>query len=238
MEMEAGRREVLFGNLERVRREIADAAGRVGRDPEGVRLVAVTKGRDLADILAIWEAGVRDLGENRVQELAEKAEALAGRGLAPTWHMIGYLQRNKVKALSKWCRIIHSIDRAELGEELAKRTQGIPMEVLLEVNVSGEASKAGVAPAEAEGLLRVLAGLPGLKVRGLMTVAPLSRDPEESRVVFRELRRLERRLTALGLDGVDLTELSMGMSQDFRVAVEEGATLVRLGTALFGPRVG
>jgi pyridoxal phosphate enzyme (YggS family) len=237
--MNGERRVELLHNLAAVRRGIARAAVRAGRDPGEVTLVAVTKGQALGDLQTIIGAGVTDLGENRVQELAAKAEALAAEGLVPRWHMIGYLQRNKVKALLPWCRIIHSMDRAALGEELARRAEGgPPVDLLVEVNVTGEESKAGVRPEEAEGLLRALAAQPGLRVKGLMTVAPLSSDPEVNRPVFRELRRLRDWLQGLGITGVELRELSMGMSQDYAVAVEEGATLVRIGTALFGPRRG
>lgn len=231
------RQAFLFGNLAAVRRGIAEAAERAGRRPEAVRLVAVTKGQALADVRTLLAAGVGDLGENRVQELTAKAAALAAAGFAPCWHMIGYLQRNKVKALLEWCRIIHSVDRDVVGEELSRRAAGgPPLEVLVEVNVTGEATKAGVSPAEAETLVRRLAALPGLAVKGLMTVAPVSPDPEACRPVFRELRRLAERLDRLRLPRVECRELSMGMSQDYAVAVEEGATLVRVGTALFGPR--
>ncbi|MDI6870071.1 MAG: YggS family pyridoxal phosphate-dependent enzyme [Bacillota bacterium] len=235
--MEEERRAALLHNLAAVRRGIAEAAERAGRDPDGVRLVAVTKGQELDDLRAVLAGGVTDLGENRVQELVAKAAALVGEKPAPRWHMIGYLQRNKVKALLPWCRIIHSVDRLSLGEEIARRAEGgPPVEVLVEVNVTGEATKAGVRPAEAEGLLRALAALPGIRVRGLMTVAPVSPEAERNRPVFRELRRLSERLNGLGIPGVELVELSMGMSQDYAVAVEEGATLVRVGTAIFGPR--
>lgn len=233
---ETDRRELILGNLGRVRRGVVEAAERAGRAPGEVRLVAVTKGQSLPDLRVVLEAGLVDLGENRVQELVAKAGALAQEGFAPRWHMIGSLQRNKVKALLPWCRIIHSVDRLELGGELARRAEecGAP-ELLVEVNVAGEASKAGVAPADLEDLVRGLSAL-RLPVHGLMTVAPVSRDPEASRPVFHELRRLGERLAGLGLPGVECSQLSMGMSQDYAVAVEEGATLVRVGTAIFGPR--
>jgi hypothetical protein len=200
-------------------------------------LVAVTKGQALEDLRVVLAAGAVDLGENRVQEMSAKAGQLAAEGFAPRWHMIGSLQRNKVKALLPWCRIIHSVDRLELGEEVARRTgAGGDLELLVEVNVTGEASKAGVAPDEAETLVRGLSAF-GLPVKGLMSVAPQRPDPEASRPVFRELRRLAARLAGLGLPGVECSQLSMGMSQDYAVAVEEGATLVRVGTAIFGPRL-
>jgi pyridoxal phosphate enzyme (YggS family) len=218
-----------------VRQRIGRACDRAGRDPAGVRLVAVTKGRSVEELKAVWELGVTDFGENRVQELARKAGELAGAGATPTWHMIGSLQRNKVKALLDWCRIIHSLDRLELAEEIARRAQGgPPVRALVEVNVSGEATKSGVTPAEALSLIAELRNYSGLMVSGLMTMAPAGAGEDECRRVFRTLRELRDRATERGTPS--LTELSMGMSQDFEAAILEGATMVRVGTALFGPR--
>lgn len=235
--MEEERRAYLLHNLAEVRRRIAAAAERAGRDPGRVRLVAVTKGQELSDIRTVLSAGVADLGENRVQELVRKAEAARQEGLSPHWHMIGQLQRNKVKALLGWCRIIHSVDRPSVGEEIARRAAAGPaVDVLVEVNVAGEESKSGVPPDQAEELVRALTSWPALRVKGLMTVAPAVPDPERNRPIFRQLRELLERLRALEIPGTDLVELSMGMSLDYQVAVEEGATLVRVGTAIFGPR--
>jgi pyridoxal phosphate enzyme (YggS family) len=205
-----------------VRERIASAARRSGRDAHDVTLVAVTKSHPIAAAAAVLDAGVVDLGENRAQELVAKAVALAGATPAPRWHMVGRLQRNKVRALAPHVVLWHSVDRAELGPEIARHAPGA--RVLVEVGVAGEPQKGGCAPGDAGGLVDGLRGL-GLDVAGLMTVPPLAGDP---RPVFEALRSLAERL--------GLGTLSMGMTHDFEVAIEEGATLVRIGTALLGER--
>lgn len=203
-----------------VRDRIAAAARASGRPPDAVRLVAATKTQPVDAVRAVLAAGVTDVGENRAQELVAKAPALVDA--APTWHFIGRLQRNKINQLAPWVRWWQSVDRAELVDALATRAPGA--RVLLEVNVAGEAQKGGCTPTEAPALVdRARAG--GLVPVGLMTVAPAAGDP---RPVFAALRELGDRL--------GLAELSMGMSGDFEAAVAEGATVVRVGTALFGPR--
>ena len=203
-----------------VRARVDAAARAAGRPADGVRLVAATKTQTVGAVRAVVAAGVRDLGENRAQELVAKAPALADAD--PTWHFIGRLQRNKINQLAPWVRWWESIDRAELVDALAARVPGA--RVLVEVNVAAEAQKGGCAPAEAPALVeRARAG--GLEPVGLMTVAPAVGDP---RPVFGALRELAGTL--------ELTELSMGMSNDFEAAIAEGATIVRVGTALFGPR--
>jgi pyridoxal phosphate enzyme (YggS family) len=203
-----------------VRERVAAAARAAGRDPAEVRIVAATKTQPVDAVAAVIAAGVRDVGENRAQELVAKAPELAP--LAPTWHFIGRLQRNKVNQLAPWVECWQSVDRAALVTALARRVPGA--RVLVEVNVADEDTKGGCRPEEVERL--VAAGLAaGLVVEGLMTVAPLGGDP---RPVFATLRGLG---AALGL-----RELSMGMSGDFEAAIAEGATTVRIGTALFGPR--
>ncbi|WP_242654582.1 YggS family pyridoxal phosphate-dependent enzyme [Symbiobacterium thermophilum] len=218
--------------LERIRR----AAERAARDPAGVRLVAVTKTRTVEEIEAVLAAGIRDLGENRVQELRSKAPFLQDR--QPTWHLIGTLQTNKVKQALEWAELIHSLDRSALLSELVKQAErrGRPVDALVQVNVSGEASKHGLPPGDLEPFLRQVAQQRWVRVRGLMTMAPLSDNPEDARPHFRRLRQLRDQMQALGIEGVSLEHLSMGMSGDYEVAVEEGATLVRVGTAIFGPR--
>ena len=203
---------------------IEAACVRAGRSPSEVTLVAVTKGHDVDEIRRhVLAHGHGILGENRVQEWREKAAAL---GPEVTWHLVGHLQRNKVKALSR-IALIHSLDSARLADALeaegAKR--GTTFRTLLQVNVAREAGKFGVSPEEAAPMVRHVAELPHVALDGLMTMAPYSEDPETSRPVFRELKRLGATL--------GLTRLSMGMSGDFEVAVEEGATWVRVGTALF-----
>lgn len=208
-------------NLRRIRERIAAAARRAGRNPESVRLVAVTKSVGLEEVRSLAELGVRDLGESRVEQARPKIEGLK----APAhWHMIGSVQRRKARDVAVLFDCVHSVDRLELAEAL-DRHAGKPLDVLVEVNVSGEASKHGLVPDEVLAALAAFAKLPNLRVLGLMTMAPLVDDPEEVRPVFVGLRRLAERF--------GLPELSMGMSNDFEVAVEEGATMVRIGTALF-----
>jgi hypothetical protein len=206
--------------LEDVRRRLASAARRAGRREDSVRLVAVTKGVDTTRIEEVLAAGVGALGESRAQELLAKAPALAS--WSPEWHFVGRLQRNKVPALAPLVSLWQSVDRPETGETIARRRP--QARVLVEVNTSDEPQKGGCRPADAPGLVEALRGH-GLAVEGLMTVPAWGRDP---RPAFASLRELAERL--------DLSELSMGMSDDFEVAVEEGATMVRLGRALFGPR--
>ncbi|MFP5352345.1 MAG: YggS family pyridoxal phosphate-dependent enzyme [Actinomycetota bacterium] len=218
--------------LAEVNERIATAAKRAGRDPERVRLVAVTKGFAADAAIEAYRAGAHDLGENRAQELREKALAVT---LPVEWHFIGHLQTNKARHVVGTARLIHSVDRLGLAEAIARRARslGVEQEVLIEVNVSGEASKHGAEPARALSLAEEVDALGGIKVRGLMTMAPLADRAEASRPVFSELRDLGERLRQAFPDAV---ELSMGMSRDFEVAIEEGATLVRVGEAIFGPR--
>jgi len=233
------------GNIARVRERITRAAERSGRDPEAVRLVAVTKGVPAQVAARAVEAGILDLGENRVQEgEAKRAEleslepALAS---AVSWHLIGHLQTNKARRAARTFGLVHSVDSPRVARALAQAVVGQSLQaldILVQVNVSGEQSKYGVAPAGATDLVRLAASLEGLRVRGLMTMAPFTDHPEETRPVFRRLRELAREIESLGLDGVSMELLSMGMTQDFEVAVEEGASLVRIGTAIFGPRPG
>jgi pyridoxal phosphate enzyme (YggS family) len=224
-----------FGSrLFAVRERIARAAGRSGREPGSVTLVGVVKTLPLEVIREAVALGLEDLGENRVQEAATHIEAL-GRDAA-RWHLIGHLQRNKVGRTVEMFDRVHSLDSVALAEALSRRAveAGRRMPVLVEVNVSGEASKFGVTPEALMGLLERAAGLPGLSLEGLMTVgAPVTRA-EEARPAFARLRGLRDRAEAAL--GRALPELSMGMSGDFEVAVEEGASLVRVGTALFGGR--
>lgn len=228
-------------NLLRVKERIAKAAERVGRDPAAVRLVAVTKAVPLKAIREVLEAGQLDLGENRVQELKAKDEALHqlfGGWFPLRWHMIGYLQTNKVRPVVARCTMIQSVDRftvaQAISQEAQKQQRRVP--ILIEVNIGGEDSKAGVSPEKAAELVAAVAGLPGLQVMGLMTIPPPVAEPEEARPYFRRLRELAEEIAAQRLPGVEMQELSMGMSHDFEVAVEEGATIVRVGTAIFGPR--
>ena len=217
--------------LAAVRARIAEATTRAGRPDGSVRLLAVSKTKSEARIREAYAAGQRDFGENYAQELATKATALADlKGVR--WHMIGPLQRNKAKLVVPVAKVVHTVDRVELAEELSKRAAGTGKtpQVLLEVNVAGEASKAGCTPEGAVGLAALVRGLPHLDLVGLMTIPPDTDDRELARPFFRRLRELRDAL------GGGLSELSMGMSHDFEIAIEEGATIVRVGTAIFGAR--
>ena len=226
--------------LPAVRERLERAAEQAGRGP--VRLVAVTKGHPPAAVLAAWRAGLRDFGENRVAELESKRSAV--RDLVPaadagaTWHLIGHLQRNKVRRALPLAALIHSVDSERLAVELSREAEraGLTLAVLLEANISGEASKAGFG--SAGGLLEAAAritALPGLRVSGLMTMAPYTADEPLLRSTFRGARELFERCGA-EVPGFAAVHLSMGMSNDFEIAIEEGSTMVRLGTVLFGER--
>jgi len=214
-------------NLGRVQEAVARACARAGRSPDHVLLIAVSKTVDAERIRLAIAAGVAALGENRVQEAREKIEAL---GRPVPWHLIGSLQTNKAKEAARLFDWIHSVDRLELARELSRRAHGAErtLDVLLQVNLGDEPQKGGVAPAEVKVLQEAMAGLPGLRVRGLMAIPPATESPEQTRPYFRRLRELR--------DELALEHLSMGMSADFEVAIEEGATMVRVGTAIFGPR--
>lgn len=201
-----------------------------------MRLVAVTKTVPVPRIQEALEAGVRWLGENRVQEAVEKASCFDGRDFRPRWHLVGHLQRNKVRHVFGLFELIHSVDSLPLIEALESRAEveGAAMDVLLQVNMAGEASKHGCRPEEVPALAKALKASPHLHLRGLMTMPPLPQHPEESRPWFQALRRLRDDLVEMGFP--EVRDLSMGMTADFEVAIEEGATWVRIGTAIFGPR--
>jgi pyridoxal phosphate enzyme (YggS family) len=209
-------------HLAEIRARIANAARAAGREPEAIQLVAVSKEVGAAAVADAFAAGQHDFGENRAQELLTKVEALRGVQIEPAWHFIGRLQRNKVKAVSPYVSLWHSVDRPEIGAEIARHAPGA--RVLVQVNVSGEEQKGGCEPREVSALVDALADL-GLAVEGLMTVPPLAGDP---RPHFAALRDLASRQA--------LKVLSMGMSSDFEAAIGEGSTLVRIGRAVFGPR--
>lgn len=214
-------------NIERVRQRIARACERAGRSPEEVTLVAVTKTVAPSAIATAFTLGIRHFGESRVQEAEVKIGQLAWLEPRPTWHMVGHLQTNKARTAVEIFDIIHSVDSVRLAEVLSRRTQKL-LPILLQVNVSGEASKEGFALGEVASALDVICRLPRLEIKGLMTVAPLVADAEQVRPVFRALRSAR--------DRFGLEHLSMGMTDDFEVAIEEGATMVRIGRAIFGER--
>ena len=222
-------------NLKTVMDRIASAAKRAGRDPSSVKLVVVTKTVDIERIREAVASGAVLLGENRVQEAKEKIEKL---GNPANWHLIGRLQTNKAKYAVKLFELIHSVDNGELAKELDRQAAkiGKKQDVLIEVNIAGETAKAGVPIDAAIALVREAAALKNLSVKGLMTIPPFLDDPEQVRPYFKKLRELSRRIADENLPGVSMLELSMGMSGDFEVAIEEGATMVRVGTAIFGER--
>ena len=223
----------LKGNLDGVRRRIDSAGRRAGREPADVTLVAVSKTWPADVVAEVVDAGATDLGENRAQELAQKAPLFASREVR--WHFIGHLQTNKVRVVVGPAAVIHSVDRYGLAEAISRRAValGIQQDVLIEVNVSGEASKSGIEPSRCLSFAAEVATLESLNVRGLMTMAPFADDPESSRPHFNDLRELRDRLVR---ELPTATDLSMGMTRDFEVAVEEGATIVRVGEAIFGRR--
>lgn len=214
---------------------IAAAAARAGRDPSEVTLVAVTKNVDAGRVALAAKAGVSDFGENRVQEAAEKIP-LVDADVA--WHFVGHLQRNKARDVVELFSLIHSLDSMKLAHELNRRCEmaDSSTDLLLQVNISGEETKFGVPPEMAKDFLLEVARYERLRVRGLMTIAPYSDDPEDARPWFSQARQLMGELGRLSISNVRMDELSMGMSGDYEVAIEEGATIIRVGTAIFGER--
>lgn len=223
-------------NLREINGRIEAACARVGRSAADVRLIGVTKMVPVARIREGIEAGVRFLGENYVQEAQKKFEALSD--LTISWHFIGHLQSNKARVVVEAFEWVHSVDRESLARELDRqaRKRGKPVAVLLQVNTGEEESKSGLAPAELPAFFERVSAWDGLEVRGLMALPPYYDDPEHVRPHFRRLRELLQQLRQAAVTPEKLTELSMGMSHDFEVAIEEGATMVRIGTALFGTR--
>lgn len=224
----------LRDRLPRVRDQVAAAAERGGRDPSSVRIVAVTKAHPAGAVEAVLEAGIGDIGENRVEELAEKVPLVDDPGAR--WHMIGHVQRRKAARAARLAALIHSVDSLRLAEKLSRfgEAEGRRVPVLVQVNASGEAAKGGFAAAGAVDAVGTVAELAGLRVLGLMTMAPFTDDEAVLRSTFRGARAVME--AAAVLPGVEGCELSMGMSNDYRLAVEEGSTMVRLGTTLLGPR--
>ena len=222
-------------NLEALRQRISSAALKSNRKPEDIKLIAVTKTIPVDLIEEAIEFGVREFGENRVQEAEAKIRALKPKYPEVAWHMLGHLQTNKVGQALDIFDIIQTVDSERLAEEISKRA-GKPVPVLIEVNTSGEASKFGIELGKAIGLVRFAASLDKIKVQGLMTVGPLVDDPEAARPSFRQLRELRDKIIALNLPSVEMRFLSMGMTDDFETAIEEGSNMIRIGRALFGER--
>lgn len=234
-------------NIRIVRERIEAAARRAGRDPVEIKLVAVSKTVDINRIKEAIDSGINIFGENRVQETKEKISNLKSQITPPTpplnkggiegveWHLVGHLQTNKVKMAVMLFDLIHSVDSIRLAEEINSQAEKIGKKerVLIEVNLGGEETKYGISPAETTGLVMDMSKLKNISLEGLMTMPPFSAEPEDSRKYFRELRDLSKDIEK---EGIRVKELSMGMSNDFEVAIEEGATMVRIGTAIFGRR--
>lgn len=227
--------EIIRANLEKVRGEVAEHCAIAGRNPEEVRLCAVSKTKPVEDIKVAMAGGQHLFGENYVQEIQQKYEVL---GNQVEWHMIGHLQRNKVKYIIDKVTLIHSVDTVELAKTIEKEAakHNLTMNVLLEVNIAGEETKWGFTAAEAPEAAKEIGAMPHIQVLGLMTSAPITDNAETNRVHFRNMRLLAEKIGAENYPGVTMKELSMGMTADYTVAVEEGATIVRVGTAIFGAR--
>lgn len=222
-------------NLAVVERRIEEACIRAGRDRSEVRLIAVSKTKPVSMLKEAYNVGIRSFGENKPQEIRDKHPQLPDD---IKWHMIGHLQKNKIKYIIDKVCLIHSVESVSLAEaisdEAAKR--GIVMPVLVEVNVAGEESKFGLKPEETEDFIRTIHTLPNIRVEGLMTIAPYTDNPETNRVYFRNLKNLYVDIKEKNIDNVNMCNLSMGMTGDYEVAIEEGATMIRVGTGIFGER--
>lgn len=219
-----------------IQQQMTAAAVAAGRDPETVRLVAISKTRPAADVRAVAEAGARLFGENYIQEARGKVRALSD--LTLTWHFVGHLQRNKAKYAVRWFDLIHSVDSLTLAREIHRQAEkfGKIQPILIQANLSGEASKSGAAAADIHDLVQQAAQLDHLRIDGLMTMPPFFDDPERARPYFRQLCQIRDELRIQKIPNAPLGELSMGMTGDYKAAIAEGATLVRIGTAIFGAR--
>lgn len=226
---------MLKDNLEKVEKRILQACERSGRKREEITLIAVSKTKPLEDVEEIKACGIIEFGENKVQEMMDKYERIS----SPVhWHMIGHLQRNKVKYLMNKVTLIHSVDSLRLAEQIDKESQkyGLVTDILVEVNIAREDSKFGLFKEEVVSFLEQISKLEHIHVRGLMTSAPFVEIPEDNRKYFRELFQLFVDIRRKNIDNIDMDILSMGMTNDFEIAIEEGATMVRIGTAIFGNR--
>ena len=226
---------MLKDNYEAVKNNIEQACMRSNRDLSEVTLIAVSKTKPVPMLQEIYDAGARDFGENKVQELCQKYEELPQD---IRWHMIGHLQRNKVKQVVGKAALIHSVDSYRLAQEISLQAQkqNITVPILIEVNIAKEESKFGIAKEDTIQLVEEIAELPNLTIKGLMTIAPFVDDPEDNRLYFREIKQLSVDIKNKNIDNVTMDVLSMGMTNDYEVAIEEGATIVRVGTGIFGAR--
>lgn len=226
---------VIAANINSIRQRITAAAVRCQRQPDSIKLLAVTKTVSPAHVEEAIAAGITAFGENYVQEAKEKITAIDKR---VEWHMIGHLQTNKVRYVVNLFDYIHSVDRMELAQEINKRAglTGRKMNILIEINISGEDTKSGVPAVYAIELIKTISSMKNISVKGLMTMPPYSDNPENSRPYFVELRNFQDKVIHEGIEGIQMNELSMGMTDDFEIAIEEGATIVRIGRAIFGAR--
>lgn len=222
-------------NLLEIQENIKRACEKSGRKKSDVELIAVSKTKPVSALMEAYESGCRIFGENKVQELVDKYEIMPKD---IKWHMIGHLQRNKVKYIVDKAALIHSVDSLKLAEEISKEAlkKQVQVSILIEVNVAGEDTKFGVKPEETEALVCKIAALPGISIKGLMTIAPYVDDPEENRQYFGQLKQLSVDINQKNIDNVNMSVLSMGMTGDYTVAIEEGATFIRVGTGIFGER--
>ena len=226
---------MLKENLKEVQENILKACEKSGRNPEDVTLIAVSKPKPVPMLQEIYDENIRDFGENKVQELVEKYDELPQD---IKWHMIGHLQRNKVKYIVDKVCLIHSVDSYRLAEEIniQAKKKNITVPILVEVNIAEESSKFGIHAEDAIALVEQIAQLENVRIKGLMTIAPLVENPEDNRQYFRNIRQLSVDIAAKNIDNVSMDILSMGMTNDYEVAIEEGATMVRVGTGIFGER--
>ncbi len=224
-------------NLDSVRENIRQACLRSGREEKDVTLICVSKTKPVADILTAYECGERNFGENKVQEMTDKYQELPKD---IRWHFIGHLQRNKVKYIIDKAHLIHSVDSFRLAEQIEAEgaKHDVLANILIQVNISREETKFGLDTTEVIDMIKAISdGLPHIRIKGLMTIAPYTEEPEENRIYFRQLRELSEEIAGLNLNHVEMRELSMGMTGDYMTAIEEGATLVRVGTGIFGNRI-
>ena len=223
-------------NVAEVEARIQAACERAGRRREEVTLIAVSKTKPVRDIYEVMETGIKDFGENKVQEMCDKMEMIQQ---PLNWHMIGHLQRNKVKYIVDKVTLIHSVDSLRLAQQISQEAQkkSVESNILIEVNVAEEESKFGLSTAEVIQMVEEISKLPSVHIKGLMTVAPFTDNPEENRPYFRNLKQLAVDIAEKNIDNVTMSVLSMGMTDDYEVAIEEGATMVRVGTGIFGARI-
>ena len=223
-------------NVAEVEARIQAACKRAGRRREEVTLIAVSKTKPVSDIYEVIETGIKDYGENKVQEMCDKMEIIQE---PLNWHMIGHLQRNKVKYIVDKAKLIHSVDSLRLAQQISQEAikKEVEVDILIEVNVAEEASKFGLSTEEVIQMIEAIAKLPAVHIKGLMTVAPFTDNPEDNRPYFRNLKQLAVDIDGKNIDNVTMRVLSMGMTGDYEVAIEEGATMVRVGTGIFGARI-